>query len=176
MLFSSHSGILKTLNMVFHANLKNSDKKLFVSSHNSSFFCSDNSSHICDSPSRSISLSSLRRLRESRMDSSPSEKFSALSISENAGSSESQSKRELHLTSAQSKGKAKAKSSGNKKSNAPQGTKLRGRDNDSPEVRTSKTISWLLRHGAENEGLPMRSDGYVRVTDMACTTTLLTSY
>ena len=108
------------------------------------------------------------------MDSSfPSESLSTLSISEVAGSSNSQSKRELHLTSAQSKGKAKAKSSGNKKPVAPQGTKLRGRDNDSPEVRTSKTISWLLRHGAENEGLPMRSDGYVRVTDMVCTTTLL---
>lgn len=125
-----------------------------------------NSSHICDS--KSISL---RRLRESsRMDSSfPSEKLSTLSISENAGSSNSQSKRELHLTSAQSKGKAKAKSNGNKKPI----TKLRGRDNDSPEVRTSKTISWLLRHAAENEGLPMRLDGYVRVTDMVCTTTLL---
>lgn len=45
-------------------------------------------------------------------------------------------------------------------------TKLRGLDKDSPEVRTSKTLSWLLRHAAASESLPMRPDGYVKVTDL----------
>ncbi|KAG6916190.1 hypothetical protein DXG01_008072 [Tephrocybe rancida] len=44
--------------------------------------------------------------------------------------------------------------------------KLRGLDRDSPAVRLSKTLSWLLRHGAKSEGLPMRPDGYVKVTDL----------
>ncbi|KAF9558718.1 phosphotransferase KptA/Tpt1 [Agrocybe pediades] len=39
-------------------------------------------------------------------------------------------------------------------------------EKDSPEVRISKTLSWLLRHGAQGEGLPMRPDGYVKVTDL----------
>src|ERR1700761_7517035 len=37
---------------------------------------------------------------------------------------------------------------------------------DNPEVRTSKFLSYLLRHGAEKEGLKMRSDGYVNVDDL----------
>ncbi|KAF7298953.1 putative tRNA 2'-phosphotransferase [Mycena indigotica] len=45
-------------------------------------------------------------------------------------------------------------------------TKLRGLPKDSPEVRMSKTLSWLLRHGAQSEGLPMRPDGFVKVTDL----------
>ncbi|KAI0030061.1 KptA family-domain-containing protein [Vararia minispora EC-137] len=49
------------------------------------------------------------------------------------------------------------------------GGKLRGRTNDSPEVKLSKTLSWLLRHGAQSEGLPMREDGYVRVDDLLAT-------
>lgn len=44
--------------------------------------------------------------------------------------------------------------------------KLRGQPRDSPEVRMSKTLSWLLRHGAKSEGLKMRPDGYVRVSDL----------
>jgi 2'-phosphotransferase len=44
--------------------------------------------------------------------------------------------------------------------------KLRGLRTDSAEVQVSKTISWLLRHGAKSEGLEMRTDGYVRVTDL----------
>lgn len=44
----------------------------------------------------------------------------------------------------------------------------RGRPSDSPEVRISKTLSYILRHGAEKEGLKIRSDGYVRVTDLVC--------
>ncbi|KAG6832118.1 hypothetical protein H0H87_002631 [Tephrocybe sp. NHM501043] len=44
--------------------------------------------------------------------------------------------------------------------------KLRGLEKDSPAVRLSKTLSWLLRHGAKSEGLPMRPDGYVKVIDL----------
>ncbi len=45
--------------------------------------------------------------------------------------------------------------------------KLRGNPaRDSPEVRLSKTLSWILRHGAKGEGLAMRSDGCVKVTDL----------
>ena len=46
--------------------------------------------------------------------------------------------------------------------------KLRGLPNDSPDVRLSKTLSWLLRHGAQSVGLFMRPDGYVRVDDLVC--------
>ena len=45
---------------------------------------------------------------------------------------------------------------------------LRGRPADQEDVRISKTMSWLLRHGAKSEGLYMRQDGYVRVNDMVC--------
>ena len=64
---------------------------------------------------------------------------------------------------------------GSQKKGSGQGTarqggsaKMRGLEKDSPEVRLSKTLSWLLRHGAKGEGLPMREDGYVRVTDLVC--------
>lgn len=46
------------------------------------------------------------------------------------------------------------------------GKPLRGRSKDSPQVRLSKTLSWILRHGAKLEGLYMRPDGYVRVSDL----------
>ena len=46
------------------------------------------------------------------------------------------------------------------------GKPLRGNPKDSPEVRLSKTLSWILRHGAKSEGLYMRTDGYVRVSDL----------
>ena len=46
------------------------------------------------------------------------------------------------------------------------GKPLRGRPKDSPEVRLSKTLAWILRHGAKSEGLYMRPDGYVRVSDL----------
>jgi len=46
------------------------------------------------------------------------------------------------------------------------GKPLRGHPKDSPEVRLSKTLSWILRHGAKSEGLYMRPDGYVRVSDL----------
>ena len=51
--------------------------------------------------------------------------------------------------------------------------KLRGRKDDPPEVQFSKTLSWLLRHGAQGEGLGMRPDGYVRVRDLVSSLILL---
>jgi 2'-phosphotransferase len=47
-------------------------------------------------------------------------------------------------------------------------SKLRGMDKDLPEVRLSKTLSWILRHGATAEGLPIRDDGFIRVDDIVC--------
>ena len=44
--------------------------------------------------------------------------------------------------------------------------KLRGLPTDSPQVRTSKTVSWILRHGADKEGVTLRPDGYARVQDL----------
>ena len=37
---------------------------------------------------------------------------------------------------------------------------------DKRRVRISKTMSWLLRHGAAQQQLPMRKDGYVCVQDL----------
>jgi RNA 2'-phosphotransferase, Tpt1 / KptA family len=37
---------------------------------------------------------------------------------------------------------------------------------DSPKARNSKTLAWLLRHGAQSEGLTIRHDGYVKVRDL----------
>lgn len=45
----------------------------------------------------------------------------------------------------------------------------RGLPSDSPEVRLSKTVTWVLRHGAASEGLKMRKDGYIRVDDLVRT-------
>jgi len=45
-------------------------------------------------------------------------------------------------------------------------SKLRGNPRESEEVRTSKTLSWVLRHGSKSVGLYMRPDGYVRVTEL----------
>jgi 2'-phosphotransferase len=45
-------------------------------------------------------------------------------------------------------------------------SKLRGLEKDDADVRYSKTLAYLLRHGAEKQGLPMRKDGYVRVIDI----------
>ena len=44
--------------------------------------------------------------------------------------------------------------------------KLRGLPKDSHDVRISKTLSWILRHGSQSEGLTMRQDGYVRVDEL----------
>ncbi|KAH8832868.1 KptA family-domain-containing protein [Flagelloscypha sp. PMI_526] len=45
-------------------------------------------------------------------------------------------------------------------------SKARGLEKDSPEVRASKSMSYILRHHAASEGVPMRPDGYVKVTDL----------
>ncbi|KAG0698236.1 KptA family-domain-containing protein [Suillus ampliporus] len=45
-------------------------------------------------------------------------------------------------------------------------SKLRGHPRDEPRVRASKSLSWLLRHGAKNAGLDMREDGYAKVSDV----------
>jgi len=55
------------------------------------------------------------------------------------------------------------------------GKKLRGHPKDSPDVRLSKTLSWILRHGAKSEGLYMRPDGYVRVNDLLASPRLSSS-
>ncbi|KAG6334570.1 hypothetical protein ID866_4525 [Astraeus odoratus] len=46
------------------------------------------------------------------------------------------------------------------------GSRQRGHPRDSPEVRLSKSLSWLLRHGAKTAGLQIRPDGYARVSDV----------
>ena len=51
----------------------------------------------------------------------------------------------------------------NKSSN---GTSSRQRREDPPDVKISKTLSYILRHGAAKEGLTMRSDGYIKVDDL----------
>jgi 2'-phosphotransferase len=40
------------------------------------------------------------------------------------------------------------------------------RPNDSPDVATSKTLAYILRHGAEKESLHIRSDGYIKLDDV----------
>ena len=44
--------------------------------------------------------------------------------------------------------------------------KLRGNPREDPKTRLSKTLSYVLRHGAEKEGLPIRPDGFVPVNDL----------
>jgi RNA:NAD 2'-phosphotransferase (TPT1/KptA family) len=40
----------------------------------------------------------------------------------------------------------------------------RGPRGDSPAVRLSKALSWLLRHNAVSQGIMIRPDGYVKIT------------
>jgi 2'-phosphotransferase len=42
------------------------------------------------------------------------------------------------------------------------------RPNDSPDVATSKTLAYILRHGAEKESLHIRTDGYIKLDDVVC--------
>ncbi|GAA5854961.1 hypothetical protein JCM3766R1_005808 [Sporobolomyces carnicolor] len=42
----------------------------------------------------------------------------------------------------------------------------RGRPTDDPDTRWSKTLSYILRHGAAKESLTLREDGFVRVRDL----------
>ncbi|WWC65571.1 uncharacterized protein I303_108189 [Kwoniella dejecticola CBS 10117] len=37
---------------------------------------------------------------------------------------------------------------------------------ESPDVKASKGLAYILRHGAEKEGLSIRSDGYIRLADV----------
>ncbi|ODO00691.1 tRNA 2'-phosphotransferase [Cryptococcus wingfieldii CBS 7118] len=37
---------------------------------------------------------------------------------------------------------------------------------ETPEVRNSKTLAYILRHGAEKEGLYIRQDGYIKLVDV----------
>ena len=53
-------------------------------------------------------------------------------------------------------GKGRGKGSGGRRG---------GRHND-PDVELSKTLSYILRHGAQREGLTIRNDGYVRLDDL----------
>ena len=53
-----------------------------------------------------------------------------------------------------------------KKSRQQPSAKLRGNPRDTPTIRLSKTLSYVLRHGAEKEGIRMRPDGFVLVNDL----------
>lgn len=46
-------------------------------------------------------------------------------------------------------------------SNSNNNKRKRGRRNETPEVKTSKALSWALRHQASSLGLDMGVDGYV---------------
>ncbi|KAI0085740.1 KptA family-domain-containing protein [Irpex rosettiformis] len=67
----------------------------------------------------------------------------------------------------QSLNKSQAKAQGkDQQQKLKGGARPRGLPSDSPELRLSKTVTWVLRHGAASEGLTMRTDGYVRVDDL----------
>jgi len=53
-----------------------------------------------------------------------------------------------------------------RKSHQQPSAKLRGSPRDDPKIRLSKTLSYVLRHGAEKEGIRMRPDGFVLVNDL----------
>lgn len=44
----------------------------------------------------------------------------------------------------------------------------RGRPADDDDTRHSKTLSYILRHGAAKESLLLRPDGFVRVAELVC--------
>lgn len=44
------------------------------------------------------------------------------------------------------------------------------------EVEISKKLSWLLRHGAEQEGLKLGSGGYVNLKDVVCASLFISSF
>ena len=98
----------------------------------------------------------------------PAFRLAPLAMSASEGDSSSKPDRK------QRQGKGKERETfGGASSNQPRqnqshkpGSKLRGQVRDSPEVRISKTLSWLLRHGAQSEKLEMRKDGYVKVDDL----------
>lgn len=53
------------------------------------------------------------------------------------------------------------------------GITKKGRKGESAATRTSKTLSYILRHGAMEHGLRTRPDGYVRVADLVSIKMLL---
>lgn len=61
-----------------------------------------------------------------------------------------------------------------KKSQNQQSGKLKGSPRDDPKTRISKTLSYVLRHGAEKEGITIRPDGFVLVNDLVGKSLLLT--
>jgi hypothetical protein len=57
---------------------------------------------------------------------------------------------------------------------APQQSKnLRGRPTDPLPTRVSKTLAFLLRHGADKEGLAIRPDGYLLVDELVRSPSLI---
>lgn len=40
------------------------------------------------------------------------------------------------------------------------------RPSDSPDVKLSKSLSYILRHGAQKEKIPIRPDGYMCLRDL----------
>ncbi|KAF9352837.1 tRNA 2'-phosphotransferase 1 [Mortierella sp. NVP85] len=66
-------------------------------------------------------------------------------------------------SSAHSGGRNNNRISGSNNNNS--NNRNRNRD-DSPEVRLSKALSWLLRHNAVAQGVAIRPDGYVKVEDV----------
>lgn len=52
------------------------------------------------------------------------------------------------------------------------GSRAGGRDRGAPsrETTVSKKLSWLLRHGAEKEGLKLGKGGYVSLADVVSST------
>ncbi|KAH9479733.1 Putative tRNA 2'-phosphotransferase [Psilocybe cubensis] len=107
------------------------------------------------------------------MDPTASDSLANLSISGQGGQSSNQKLNSNPGRDKREKGKAKSQKEVSKdgqkqtpKPNPSKSTKLRGLEKDSPEVRISKTLSWLLRHGAQGEGLAMRKDGYVKVSEL----------
>ena len=53
-----------------------------------------------------------------------------------------------------------------RKSHQQHSAKLKGSPRDDPKTRLSKTLSYVLRHGAEKEGIRIRPDGFVLVNDL----------
>lgn len=37
---------------------------------------------------------------------------------------------------------------------------------EDPDVKLSKSLTYILRHGATKEGIPIGSDGYVKIFDL----------
>ena len=42
----------------------------------------------------------------------------------------------------------------------------RSRANEDPDIALSKKLSYVLRHGAEKSGIPIQSNGYVKLDDL----------